>query len=92
MPKRELCSMFLFRGFERFESGPVDRLDHPADKFGESLTTTSQVREVWRGCKGYRKHGLDICAVHDMSLRRQKRKEVAEEISAALRCSRAVCD
>lgn len=75
MPKRELCSMFLFRGYE-FVPG----------------TTTSQVREVWRGCKGYRKHGLDICAVHDKSLSRQKCKEVAEEISAALRCSRAVCD
>jgi len=81
MPKRELCSMFLFRGFERVS----------ADKFGDPLATcreidgNSHVREVWRGCKGYRAHGLDICAVHDKSLRRQKRKEVAQEISAALR-------
>ena len=82
--------MFLFRGFERVESGPVVLAYHPADKFGDPLATcreidgNSHVREVWRGCKGYRKHGLDICAVHDKSLRRQKSKEVAEEIAAVL--------
>ena len=33
-----------------------------------------ELREIWRGCKGYCQRGLDICAVHAKSRMRQQRK------------------
>jgi len=47
-----------------------------------------ELREVWRGCKGYRQHGLDICAVHVKSRMRQQRK-AATLIQSIARRNRA---
>ena len=55
---RPLCSMLIFKGYEKCHC-------HGAEP---------ELREVWRGCKGYRQHGLDICAVHAKSRMRQQRK------------------
>lgn len=32
-----------------------------------------QAREIWRGCKGYRQKGLDICRAHSMQRMREMR-------------------
>ena len=47
-----------------------------------------ELREVWRGCKGYCQHGLDICAVHAKSRMRQQRK-AATLIQSIVRRNRA---
>jgi len=47
-----------------------------------------ELREVWRGCKGYRQRGLDICAVHAKSRMRQQRK-AATLIQSIARRNRA---
>ena len=47
-----------------------------------------ELREVWRGCKGYCQRGLDICAVHAKSRMRQQRK-AATLIQSIVRRNRA---
>ena len=47
-----------------------------------------ELREVWRGCKGYCQRGLDICAVHAKSRMRQQRK-AATLIQSIVRSNRA---
>jgi len=63
-----LCCMEIFTGYEKpaafwelRENGfPADRLVEP------------EVREVWRGCRGYCQRGLDVCAAHARAQQRQR--------------------
>jgi hypothetical protein len=69
---RPLCSMFIFQGYEKCKCDGAE----------------PEEREVWKGCKGYRQHGLDICAVHAKSRMRQQRK-AASLIQSIVRRNRA---
>ncbi len=95
---RQLCSMHIFRGYERewFIPRPEEGIPRP---YGEVEMRDGQlfmqgphgeyaVREVWRGCKGYCQRGLDICAVHATSRMRQQRK-AATLIQSIARRNRA---
>ena len=79
-----LCSMHIFRGYQREWFIPCHEGDIPRP-YGEPEMRDGQlfmqapngeyaVREVWVGCKGYCQRGLDICAVHAKSRMRQQRK------------------
>ena len=93
-----LCSMYIFRGYEREWCIPRPEGCIPRP-YGEVEMRDGQlfmqgphgeyaVREVWRGCKGYCQRGLDICAVHAMSRMRQQRK-AATLIQSIVRRNRA---
>ena len=79
-----LCSMYIFRGYEKewfIPSGcparPVPVDCEPEMRDGQLYMQTPSgeyaVRERWVGCKGYCQRGLDICAVHAKSRMRQQR-------------------
>ena len=72
---RKRCSMLVFKCYEKCKCEGAE----------------SKVREVWRGCNGYRQHGLDICSVHARSLKRQQQRNenAATLIQSIVRRNRA---
>ena len=80
---RTLCSMCIFRGYQRdwFIPRPGPCAYRPGPYGGPEMRDGQlfmpgpygeyAVHEVWVRCKGYCQRGLDICAVHEKSRMRQ---------------------
>ena len=67
-----LCCMEIFTGYEKLEASPAAFWELRENGFAADRLVEPEVREVWRGCRGYCQRGLDVCAAHARAQQRQR--------------------
>ena len=63
-----LCCMEIFTGYEKTAAFWELR----ENGFAADCLREPEVREVWRGCRGYCQRGRDVCAAHARAQQRQR--------------------